>query len=460
MTVIRDIQVIKAAQARTVEPTRLFEPGVLVFVDSTDPNKTAMVNGRPEYVWYKTFNQPQAVGIILNRAVPAISGQTVKIGYPEKPPFERQVLGLYDLSQVQDSDLTGGGSLITAPHAQSHQWPTPSTPGTDPVKIYQPAILPFKTEADGTSLTVLVNPLPAYRYQEYIRSYPGGAIDMTPYVPSTAGMHRYVLIYLDVATMFIQLVLGTEGVTAVFPPEPKLPVGGIASSFVLLENGQTTISTADDITDKRAFLSAYTDEQGVTGFTWIWDDEVARLAETAVSQDNVDNYATGLQLDEGTIWRATSVTPDWTLLSGGNSGYVHRPPGSFVKHHKQEYLYSLETTFDDALEREIFIDGGVDAFLPGSYSYIVYDFMLMGIHRTFALPDEYYDFRVQGVMRRGITTSSGNETITVRYAARAGIALRVSTTNALMRFYVSDSTASGEFFEWNGRLVVSSLKYF
>lgn len=458
MTVIRDIQVIKAAQANAVEPNRLFEPGVLVFVDSTDTDKTAMVNGRPEYVWYKTFNQPQAVGIILNRAVPSIAGQTVKIGYPEKPPFERQVLGLYDLSQVQDSDQTGGGSLITAPHAQSHQWPTPSTPGTDPVKIFQPALLQFKTEGDGTSLSVLVNPLPAYRYQEYIRSYQGGAIDMTPYVPATVGMHRYVLIYLDVATMFIQLVLGTEGVTAVFPPEPKLPVGGIASAFVLLENGQTVISTEDDITDKRAFISAYTDEQGVTGFTWIWDDEVARLAETAVSQDNVDNYATGLQLDEGTIWRASSVTPDWTLLSGGNSGYVHRPPGSFVKHHKREYLYSLETTFDDASPREVLVDG-VDVLFPNSNSILVYDFMLMGISQHPLNVDEYYDFRVQGTIRRSVTVSTGNESITVRYADRAGIALTVSVAIAGISFYVSDSTASGDLFEWNGRLVVSSLKY-
>ena len=455
MTVIRDIQVIKTAQSRTVEPTRQFEPGVLVFVDSTNPDKTAMVNGRPEYVWFKTFNQPQAVGIILNRAVPAIAGQTVKIGYPEKPPFERQVLGLYDFTQIQDGDQTGGGSLITAPHAQSHQWPTPSTPGTDPVKIYQPALYPFKTEADGTSLNVLVNPLPAYRYQGYIRSYPGGAIDMTPYVPSTAGMHRYVLVYLDVATMFIQLVLGTEGVTAVFPPEPQLPTGGIASAFVLLANGQTTISTETDITDKRAFISAFTDEAVVSSFAWVWDDEATRLAETAVSQDNVDNYATGLQLDEGTVWRATSVTPDWTQISSGNSGYVHRDPGVFVKAHKREILCNLETIFTNTNERIIYIDGGTSSYFPGSFTYIVYEFMLMGYDVT---NDEFYDFRVQGVMKRGVVVATGTNTITVRYAARAGIVLRVQAINAYLTFYIKDTTASGDTFHFNGRLVVTELK--
>lgn len=251
---IREIQIAQDARERKLEPVRDFTPAVLIFVDSSALD--AKVEGYPDLVWAKEYNQPESAFRILNRATSPTVGLQVKIGWPEKPPFQRQVIGLWDeIQNLTSYDPGDGGSLSSHPHAQSHQLPTPSTPGTDPVLIFQPAIQLLKTTGDAATLTITIQGLPSYRLGNILKEFNGTTVDLTASVPGV-GLKRKVLVYLDAATNTIVTVDGTTvpDVVAIPSPEPALPDDGIASAYVELANGQTTIVTATNVTDAREFL--------------------------------------------------------------------------------------------------------------------------------------------------------------------------------------------------------------
>lgn len=252
---IRDIQIAQKEREERLEPNRDFVLGVLIFVDSVDLD--AKVNGRPDYVWVSEFNQPQSSFAVLNRAVPPLVGLQVKIGWPEKPPFERQILGVWDgIADLSGYTEDDGGVFNSSPHAQSHQYPSESSPGTDPVLIYQPALQMLKTTGDGATLIVDVAELPSFRYQNDVRAFAGATLDLTASVPSTSGFIRYTLVYLDGITNTLQYVDGTA-VPEAGPmpiPKPALPTGGIASAYVKLSNGQSAVTTSSHVEDTREFL--------------------------------------------------------------------------------------------------------------------------------------------------------------------------------------------------------------
>jgi hypothetical protein len=252
---IRDIQLAQQEKERGLEPVRDFTPAVLLYVDSTDLD--AKAEGFPDFCWASEFNQPESAFKILNRATPPVVGLPVKIGYPEKPPFERQVLGVWDgIETLSGYTASDGGSLNTQPHAQSHQFPTESTAGTDPVLIYQPAVQMLKATGNATDLTVSVAALPSYRYLDTHKTFNGSTIDLTSSVPGVASTVRYVLVYLDATTNVLSIVNGTAvpDVPSITIPKPALPENGISSAYVELANGQTSITTATHVVDAREFL--------------------------------------------------------------------------------------------------------------------------------------------------------------------------------------------------------------
>lgn len=276
MTTIKDIEVMEKLREERREPVRRFEPATMIEIGGS-----VEVPNRPDYVWVQEYGQPQSVFQILNRRVAPLGGLTVKIGYPEKPPFTRQVMDVWD----DIGDLTGytpGDGSTMYPHAQSHQYPSEASPGTDPVLIYQPAIQMLKTTTTGSGLIVTVWPLPSY-WTDVYASFLGGFVNLASYLPA-ANMIRFVLIYLDTGTNTMLVVPGTEVVdTNPNPPKPTLPAGGIPSSFVLLSNGQTDIATAD-ITDARDFLGLLGSGDGYP-FTVITVD----LSDPAADYDNVED---------------------------------------------------------------------------------------------------------------------------------------------------------------------------
>lgn len=264
MTTLRDVVVAQQKQQATREPVREFFPAVLIFVDSTDGDAKAL--GFPDFVWASAFNQPESHFKVLNRATPPTVGLQVKIGFPEKPPFQRQVLGVYDeIHTTTNYDEDAGGALNSQPHHQSHQYPSEASPGTDPVLIFQPAVQMLKTTGNNTDLTITIEALPSYRYQDTFKAFNGTTVDLTASVPGVAGTVRNVLIYLDATTNVIQTVDGTAvPVAAITVPQPVLPDLGISSALVQLTNGQTAITTATHVTDTREFLDPRAQDSPLT----------------------------------------------------------------------------------------------------------------------------------------------------------------------------------------------------
>lgn len=250
MTSIKDAKLIKKQNDAKLEPVRNFEPATLIEI-----NGDVEVADRPDYVWAQEYGQPQSVFQVLNRRVAPLAGLTVKVGYPEKPPYTRQVMDVWD----DIGDLTGyepGGGVDMSPHGQSHQYPSETNPGTDPVLIYQPALQMLKTTTSGSGLIVTTWPLDSYWADDAYQLFPGAFVNMAAHVPTTASRIRYALVYLDTATNTMVVVAGTEVVdtTPVANiPKPSLPVGAIPSAYILLTTGQTSIATGD-ILDARDFL--------------------------------------------------------------------------------------------------------------------------------------------------------------------------------------------------------------
>ena len=59
-------------------------------------------------------------------------------------------------------------------------------------------------------------------------------------------------------------------------------------------------------------------------YTWLWADAAARAAQTGITQAQVDNSCTGLQLDDFTVWTPTDIVPTWQQIgSGGAAANQH-----------------------------------------------------------------------------------------------------------------------------------------
>jgi len=264
--IIRDVQVEKRRrESRSFEPRLRFDPAVLVEVSGA-----VEVAGRPNYVWCSEYAQPQSYFMAYNNKVKAIAGLTVIVGFPEKEPFKRKIVGLWDDFEALGGANPGDAGDFDLPvHGQSHQYPSESNPGTDPVLIYQPALQMLKTNVTGTNLFVQVQSL-RYRINGVFKIFAGGILDLSAYVPIPANQARYVLIYLDGFTNTLLALPGTAvPITPTLPPKPLTPAGGYSSSYVYLQTGQTTISIITDVIDARAFLAPEPDNGLVLGATQI-----------------------------------------------------------------------------------------------------------------------------------------------------------------------------------------------
>lgn len=332
---IRDIQIIQEDKAAQQEPRRNFTLAVIREVEGS-----VFYPYQPMHVWVSEWAQPQSYFGILNLRVPPMNGLQVMIGYPEKPPYTRQILdvwgGLINLPGYDPGD--GGGTFSLPMHHVTHEQPSDTVFGSDVVRVYQPAIQPLKSFADGSTLIINVQSLRYWSAASNFRIFPGIGLDMTANLPAVAGTHHYVLIYIDRSSNTIARLEGTAVPLADTPPFPQLPDSAIPSAFILLAEGQTTIDQSTDVVDARAFLGNY-DVPGMDVFQWIWTDEADRLA-TVVSSS--DLYRIGLQIDDWTVWVLADDDPvTWEAIGGGASGDFVLKAG-------------------DTMTGQLFIDGGAD----------------------------------------------------------------------------------------------------
>lgn len=157
--------------------------------------------------------------------------------------------------------------------------------------LYTKLIVPLATY--DTPGTLQVNIVAGdYPYLGTRKTFAGQVgYDLTSHVPG-GGLTRYVGLYLDSANT-LQAVDGATSAIGSTPAEPTWPAGAFRLSVVQLDNGQTSISFADDIFDRRMVWS---DESSSSG--WPFDHIVTvsttnTFADFASIQDAIDSVAAG-----------------------------------------------------------------------------------------------------------------------------------------------------------------------
>lgn len=209
-----------------------------------------------QWTWVKIFGRQESLTPMLNPTALREAGTRVLVARDPRPPHSWRILGI-DTSYSSVTSQTPFSQFNVGIHGGSHQVFDESSLGPDPVYVGQPMLMPLKVTGDGVTLTVTVNEHVYTINGAYRKSYQQG-LDLTSYVPGTANKIRRVLIYLDRSTNSLQIVAGTivddDGFTPV--PEPPPPTGADAreAAWVLLANGQSTVSTATHVKDCRDFL--------------------------------------------------------------------------------------------------------------------------------------------------------------------------------------------------------------
>lgn len=247
MTKLQDIRRQKARNDAQFEPNHDTPWGVIVEVNgsTSPPNRANMT-------WVDMWNRSNGRLAVINETTIKTAGTPVQLGPAPKPPY-LAVVGTYNESLSPTDTTTNLGQFNTPPHAANHQYPTEATKGADAALIYQPAIQMLKLTGNGTDLTVSIQPL-IYWVDGTRKTFPGADLDVTSYVPGTAGQTKRILVYLDKDTNNLAVVEGTAVSGAIPVPWPDAPDNAIPSDFVRLTNGQTAVTTTSHVDEGRGLL--------------------------------------------------------------------------------------------------------------------------------------------------------------------------------------------------------------
>lgn len=209
-----------------------------------------------QWTWVKIFGMDESLTPVLNPTSLREAGTRVLIARDPRAPRRWRIISIDDSYSSVTSQVPFSQFEIGI-HAENHQIFDESIPGSDPVYVGQPMLLPLKTAGDGLTLIVTVGEY-AYTINGAYRLSSQQDIDLTSHVPGTANKVRKVLIYLDRDINSLQVVDGTivddDGFTPIPEPAPPTGVDVRESAWVTLANAQSTITTATDIKDARDFL--------------------------------------------------------------------------------------------------------------------------------------------------------------------------------------------------------------
>lgn len=214
----------------------------------------------PNVLWIHLNNVETDLSAAYNDGViagddAALAGLGVLVAPAPKAPYPYQIVRKDPTQFVMGGQSSQTGNYDMPQHGGNHQIPAEDNKGSDPVYVYQPALRMLKCEGDGSTLVVTVH---GYRYNHNgtTRSFTGQQVDLSSHVPGS-GLERRVLLYLDKALNFIQVVEGdTVSASGATPaPYPAIPGNARASAYVTLEDGQTAVTTATHVEDARDFLA-------------------------------------------------------------------------------------------------------------------------------------------------------------------------------------------------------------
>lgn len=241
------VQVLRQLIFDILEEKRDYRHGLL-----GDGEGNVAVDGVADYVYVRENKNSSKVMQILNKRVDGADGTPVLYGELPWQPGVIQVVSI-DWDAYSRSNGWGGDSYTGVPiHHRAHQYPSEAERGSDAVLVYQPALQMLKTTAGGGTTLDVAGCI--YSSDGDYVSFGGTNIDVASLIPP-AGYKNYVLISLNTASNIIRVTAGSDvpDVGAVQPVMPSIPSGDIASAYVLLTGGTTTIQDTE-IVDVRNFF--------------------------------------------------------------------------------------------------------------------------------------------------------------------------------------------------------------
>ncbi len=245
-----------------------------------DPVSSA-VDGEPNKIWVRTFNDAVPQSVLNDNAVPVQTGLTVYIGYLEGST-EIEVVRLNRSVIVETTSILDHSAF-----------------GETYTSVLRRQLAPLKVVPSGTTMIANISQL------EYDRTgsrklFLTTTLDLASSVPAS-GFKRYTLIYLNSATNTVTVVDGSvvADIPSKTPIKPNTPIDGIPSVYVLLAGG-TTLLVEGDIEAAQRILQANT-MPGVTSNTIYGNLEIP-AAYTSVRGDlKVTGGKTVKILDTGRI---------------------------------------------------------------------------------------------------------------------------------------------------------------
>jgi hypothetical protein len=209
-----------------------------------------------QWTWVKFYGMPESLTPVLNLTSLREAGTRVLVARDPRPPRRWRIISIDDSASSVTSQIPFSQFSVGI-HGMNHQIFDEAIPGSDPMYVGQPMLMPLKTTGDGATLVVTVGEY-AYTINGAYRLSSQQNIDLTSHVPGTASKVRTVLIYLDRDANSLKVVDGTivddDGFTPIPEPPPPTDVDARESAWVTLANAQSTITTAADIKDARDFL--------------------------------------------------------------------------------------------------------------------------------------------------------------------------------------------------------------
>ena len=200
--------------------------------------ETADVAGRTGWAWVRYDEEPHKVSQVRNWQFPGIA-QDVPVVIGKLFPTDRyvQILGINRTLYEQFMTDDALNAYLVPPHGASHH----GVYGSDPAYMDLRNLLPGRVRpTDPLGLSVYVEPF-AYGYANTRGYFPGGGLDLTYDVPTTAGYHRYVLITFDTETQTLERVIGADTVTTISPTPPDVPMFHVPLAVVQLPYAETEI---------------------------------------------------------------------------------------------------------------------------------------------------------------------------------------------------------------------------
>ena len=306
------VDLIRALQGLTTKE----QAGELAYLGWVVNNVyTIPVANEPGMVWVRIERgQTRSVDRARNLKAPLIPDLPVRVAPGKNNPNELEVI---DLDSSAWTFLGTDAPGITSPH--SHE---PGFGMEDPVSARRMK-MGLVHATNPLSLSVYIEPF-HYVYEGEGKYWPGGALDLTSFVPATAGTWSWIKVGINPISNVAVAVTGTAYSFFVPLSEDLLAAvafdGYLSLAGVKLRAGQTLINNEWDFADCTPWRSGIT-----TAASWL-KHNLAASAAPGVDDDSTDGYGVGSRwLDttgekEYVCTSASIGAAVWVETTGGGGG--------------------------------------------------------------------------------------------------------------------------------------------